>query len=145
MLIFALMPRIMCFDYGTKRVGIAVTDNLQIIATGLCTVHPDKVAEYLETYLKTETVELFLIGLPKKLDNTVNELERYIKGFIKKLNSSFPQIPTQRIDERFTSFMAQQTIVQSGLKKNDRQNKDLVDQISATIMLQNYLTKTIKN
>jgi len=131
----------MCFDYGTKRVGIAVTDNLQMIATGLCTLHPDKIEEYLQSYCKTETVELFLIGLPKKLDNTVNDVERYIKGFIKKLNSNFPEIPIARIDERFTSSIAQHTMLQGGLKKNDRQNKALVDQISATIMLQNYLSQ----
>jgi putative Holliday junction resolvase len=135
----------MCFDYGTKRIGIAVTDNLKMIATGLCTLHPDKVEEYLQTYFKTETVELFLIGLPKKLDNTVNEVERYIKGFIKKLQTIYPHIPIDRIDERFTSSMAQQSMLQGGLKKNDRQNKALVDQISATLMLQNYLNQPSKN
>jgi putative Holliday junction resolvase len=135
----------MCFDYGTKRIGIAVTDNLKMIATGLCTLHPDKIEEYLQSYCKTETVELFLIGLPKKLDNTVNDVERYIKGFIKKLNSTFPEIPVARIDERFTSSIAQQTMLQGGLKKNDRQNKSLLDQISAVIMLQNYLSQPHKN
>jgi len=135
------MPRIMCFDYGTKRTGIAVTDNLQMIATGLCTLHPDHIEAYLQSYIKTETVNLFVIGLPKKLDNSVNDVERYIKGFIKKLNTIFPHIPIERIDERFTSSMAQQSMLQGGLKKNDRQNKALVDQISATIMLQNYLSQ----
>jgi putative Holliday junction resolvase len=103
------------------------------------------VEEYLQTYFKTETVELFLIGLPKKLDNTVNEVERYIKGFIKKLQTIYPHIPIDRIDERFTSSMAQQSMLQGGLKKNDRQNKALVDQISATLMLQNYLNQPSKN
>jgi len=131
----------MCFDYGTKRTGIAVTDNLQMIATGLCTLHPDNIEAYLQSYFKTETVNLFVIGLPKKLDNSVNDVERYIKGFIKKLNTIFPHIPIERIDERFTSSMAQQSMLQGGLKKNDRQNKALVDQISATIMLQNYLSQ----
>lgn len=139
------MPRIMCFDYGTKRVGIAVTDNLQLIATGLCTLHPDKIEEYLQNYCKTEKVDLFLIGLPKKLDNTINEVERYIKGFIKKLSISFPDIPVARVDERFTSSMAQQSMLHGGLKKNDRQNKALVDQISATLMLQSYLNQSSKN
>ena len=139
------MPRIMCFDYGTKRVGIAVTDNLQMIATGLCTLHPEKIEEYLQIYCKTETIELFLIGLPKKLDNTVNDVERYIKGFIKKLNSAFPTIPVARIDERFTSAIAQLSMLLGGLKKNDRKDKALVDQISATIMLQNYLSQPHKN
>lgn len=137
------MPRIMCFDYGTKRVGIAVTDNLKMIASGLCTIHPDKVEEFLQTYFKTEVVELFVVGLPKKLDNTVNEVERYIKGFIKKIQSQYPQIPVERIDERFTSSIAQQSIIQSGLGKQARQNKALVDQISATLMLQNYLNQNI--
>jgi putative Holliday junction resolvase len=131
----------MCFDYGTKRTGIAVTDNLQMIATGLCTLHPDHIEAYLQSYFIKETVNLFVIGLPKKLDNSVNDVERYIKGFIKKLNTIFPHIPIERIDERFTSSMAQQSMLQGGLKKNDRQNKALVDQISATIMLQNYLSQ----
>ncbi|HRG58111.1 MAG TPA: Holliday junction resolvase RuvX [Bacteroidia bacterium] len=137
------MPRIMCFDYGTKRVGIAVTDNLQMIASGLCTIHPDKVEEFLHTYFKTEVVELFVVGLPKKLDNTVNEVERYIKGFIKKIQIQFPQIPIERIDERFTSSIAQQSMLQGGLGKQARQNKALVDQISATLLLQNYLNQNI--
>ena len=139
------MPRIMCFDYGTKRVGIAVTDNLKMIATGLCTLHPDKIDPYLQGYFKTEVVELFLIGLPKNLDNSLNDVERYIKGFIKKLKNSFPQIPVERIDERFTSAIAQQTMLQGGLKKTDRQDKALVDQISATLMLQQYLNQFSKN
>ena len=112
-----------------------------MIATGLCTLHPDHIEAYLQSYFKTETVKLFVIGLPKKLDNSVNDVERYIKGFIKKLNTVFPHIPIERIDERFTSSMAQQSMLQGGLKKNDRQNKALVDQISATIMLQNYLSQ----
>jgi putative Holliday junction resolvase len=135
----------MCFDYGTKRVGIAVTDNLQMIATGLCTLHPDIIDDYLKTYFATETVELFLIGLPKQLDNSINEVERYIKGFVKKLQKLYPHIPIERIDERFTSAMAQQTMLDGGLNKKDRQNKALVDQISATIMLQNYLIQPSKN
>ena len=107
------MPRIMCFDYGTKRVGIAVTDNLQMIATGLCTLHPEKIEEYLQIYCKTETIELFLIGLPKKLDNTVNDVERYIKGFIKKLNSALYDALSKTnntisrlvIDEKYRIFL----------------------------------------
>lgn len=131
----------MCFDYGTKRVGIAVTDNLKMIATGLCTLHPDKVEEFIGTYKKSEAIELFLVGLPKNLDNTLNDVERYIKGFINKLNQRFPEIPVERIDERFTSMIAQQSMLQGGLNKKDRQNKALVDQISATLMLQNYLSQ----
>ena len=139
------MSRIMCFDYGTKRIGIAVTDNLQMIATGLCTLHPDQIEAFLETYFKTETVSIFLIGLPKKLDNTINDVERYIKGFIKKLQSNYPHIPIERIDERFTSSLAQQTMMLGGLKKQDRKDKALVDQISATIMLQNFINQVHKN
>jgi putative Holliday junction resolvase len=134
----------MCFDYGTKRVGIAVTDNLQMIATGLCTLHPDKIDEFLNNYFKTESVSIFLIGLPKKLDNTMNDVERYIKGFIKKLQSNYPNIPIERIDERFTSSIAQQTMMLGGLKKQDRKDKALVDQISATLMLQNFINQTDK-
>ncbi|MFN4811447.1 MAG: Holliday junction resolvase RuvX [Bacteroidota bacterium] len=139
------MPRIMCFDYGTKRIGIAVTDNLQMIATGLCTIHPNEADSFLANYLKTEIVARFVIGLPKKLDNSVNDVERYIKGFIKKLQTNYPQIPVDRIDERFSSIVAQQSMLHGGLKKSERQNKALVDQISATMMLQSYLSQTIQN
>ena len=131
----------MCFDYGTKRVGIAVTDPLQLIASGLCAVHPNDVIQYIQEYHSKEPINLFLIGLPKKLDNTLNDVERYIKGFVKKLAIAFPAIPQERVDERFTSSLAQYAINNSGLKQKSRQEKSLTDMVSATIMLQDYLTQ----
>ena len=126
-------------DYGKKRTGIAVTDDMQIIASGLTTVDTDVLFEFLENYLKNEKVELFLIGEPKQMDYTVSESEKLILPFIDKLKKKFSQIPIKRVDERFTSKMAFQTMIDSGLNKKQRQNKALVDEISATIILQSYL------
>lgn len=133
------MGRILAIDYGKKRTGIAITDELQIIASGLTTVATKELLSFLENYLKTEQVELFLVGLPKQMDNTASESEVLIAPFLKKLEEKFPEIPMQRVDERFTSKMAFQTMIDSGLKKKQRQNKALVDEISATIILQSYL------
>ncbi|MFA5244234.1 MAG: Holliday junction resolvase RuvX [Pedobacter sp.] len=133
--------RILAFDYGTKRIGIAVTDPLQIIATGLDTVHPKDIIDYLKKYLSSEQVELFVVGEPKQMDGTDSQSTPHIKGFITTLKKNFPEIPVERIDERFTSKMASATIAQSGLKKTDRQNKARLDTISATIILQTYLEK----
>ena len=133
------MGRILAIDYGKKRTGIAVTDELQIIASGLTTVATKELLSFLENYVKTEQVELFLVGLPKQMDNTASESEVLITPFLKKLEEKFPEIPMQRVDERFTSKMAFQTMIDSGLKKKQRQNKALVDEISATIILQSYL------
>lgn len=135
------MARIMAFDYGTKRIGIAVTDSLQLIATGLDTIHPKDIMAYLKKYLQTEQVETFVVGEPKRMDGTPSQSEMHIKGFIKQLKKEFPNIPTERIDERFSSKMASAAIAQSGLKKSDRQNKERVDTISATIILQSYMEK----
>ena len=126
-------------DYGKKRTGIAVTDDMQIIASGLTTVDTDVLFEFLENYLKNEKVELFLIGEPKQMDYTASESEKLILPFIVKLKKKFSQIPIKRVDERFTSKMAFQTMIDSGLSKKQRQNKALVDEISATIILQSYL------
>ena len=131
--------RIMAFDYGTKRIGIAVTDPLKIIATGLDTIHPNKIIEYLNKYLTTEQVELFVVGEPKQMDNTPSQSAFHVRGFVNLLKKSFPGIPIQMIDERFTSKMAAATIAQSGMNKKDRQNKKLVDTISATIILQYWM------
>ena len=128
--------RILAFDYGTKRIGIAVTDPLQIIATGLDTIHPKDIIDYLKKYLSSEQVELFVVGEPKQMDGTDSQSTPHIKGFITTLKKNFPEI-----DERFTSKMASATIAQSGLKKTDRQNKARLDTISATIILQTYLEK----
>ena len=133
--------RILAFDYGTKRIGIAVTDPLQIIATGLDTIHPKDIVEYLKSYLAKENVELFVVGEPLQMDGTPSQSTPHIKGFITLLRKHFPEIPVERIDERFTSKMASAVVAQSGLKRSDRQNKARLDTISATIILQSYLEK----
>ena len=137
------MARILAIDYGKKRTGIAVTDELQLIASGLTTVSTNKLFDFLQEYLSNEQVELFLVGEPKQMDNSVSESEALIIPFIKKLKELFSEIPIQRIDERFTSKMAFQTMIDSGLKKKQRQNKALIDEISATIILQSYLTRKV--
>ena len=133
------MSRILALDYGEKRVGIAVTDEMQIIASGLTTVPTAEVFDFLKQYLAKEKVELFLVGEPKQMNNTASESERLIKPFIDKLSKLFVNTPIERVDERFTSKMAFQTMIDSGLKKKQRQNKALIDEISATIILQSYL------
>jgi putative Holliday junction resolvase len=133
------MARILAIDYGMKRTGIAVTDVLQIIASGLTTVNTNELIPFLKDYTSKEQVELFIVGEPKQMDNTASESEILILPFLKKLELQFPNIPIQRIDERFTSKMAFQTMIDSGLKKNQRKNKALVDEISATLILQSYL------
>jgi putative Holliday junction resolvase len=133
------MARILAIDFGTKRTGIAVTDELQIIASGLTTVETKDLFTFLKEYVSNESVELFVIGEPKRLNNEVSESEVAIKPFIDKLTKTFPDIPFTRVDERFTSKMAFQTMIDSGLTKKQRKNKALVDEISATIILQSYL------
>jgi putative Holliday junction resolvase len=133
------MARILAIDYGMKRTGIAVTDVLQIIASGLTTVNTNELIPFLKDYTNKEQVEMFIVGEPKQMDNTASESEILISPFLKKLELQFPNIPIQRIDERFTSKMAFQTMIDSGLKKNQRKNKALVDEISATLILQSYL------
>ncbi|TXD52974.1 MULTISPECIES: Holliday junction resolvase RuvX [unclassified Polaribacter] len=133
------MGRILAIDFGKKRTGIAVTDQLQIIASGLTTVNTEELMPFLKEYISKESVELFLVGKPKQMDNSDSESEALIIPFLKKLSKQIPQIPLQRVDERFTSKMAFQTMIDGGLKKNQRKNKALVDEISATIILQSYL------
>lgn len=133
------MPRILAFDFGKVRTGIAVTDELQIIASGLTTVNTKEVFKFLDSYLTDEKVELFVVGEPKQMNNQVSESEALILPFIKKLENKYPKIPIKRVDERFTSKMAFQTMIDSGLNKKQRQNKALVDEISATIILQTYM------
>ncbi|MAX70684.1 MAG: Holliday junction resolvase RuvX [Flavobacteriaceae bacterium] len=133
------MGRILAIDYGTKRTGIAVTDEMQIIASGLTTVNTNELLPFLKNYISTENVEKFVVGEPKQMDNTVSESEAFIQKFLEKLNKEIPSIPVERVDERFTSKMAFQTMIDSGLKKKQRQNKALVDEISATLILQSYL------
>jgi len=133
--------RVMAFDYGTKRVGVAVTDPLQIIATGLTTIHPKDIVEFLKKYLQTEQVERFIVGEPKQMDGTASQSAPHVKGFVTILKKNFPLIPVETLDERFTSKMASAVIAQSGMKKQDRQKKELIDTVSATIILQSYLEK----
>ncbi len=135
------MARIMAFDYGTKRVGIAVTDPLQIIATGLDTIHPKDVINYLNGYLGREQVERFVVGEPRQMDGTPSQSAGHVKGFITLLKRTFPHIPVETLDERFTSKMASSVVAQSGFKKSDRKDKGRLDTISATIILQSYLEK----
>ncbi len=131
----------MAFDYGTKRIGIAVTDPLQIIATGLDNVHPNQIVEYLKKYLLTEQVERFIVGEPKQMDNTPSQSAQHVRGFVNLLKKTFPAIPIDMMDERFTSKMASAVIVQSGMGKKARQNKELVDTVSAVILLQSWMEK----
>lgn len=134
------MGRILAIDYGTKRTGLAVTDEMQIIASGLTTVESKELVTFLQTYIATENVEKFVVGLPKQMDNTASESEVFILKFLDQLIKAIPDIPVERVDERFTSKMAFQTMIDSGLKKKQRQNKALIDEISATLILQSYMT-----
>ncbi|MDU8886113.1 Holliday junction resolvase RuvX [Yeosuana sp. MJ-SS3] len=137
------MARVLALDYGHKRTGIAITDELQLIASGLTTISTKDIFTFLKQYLNEERVELFVIGKPKQMNNTDSESEALIKPFIKTLENVFPEIPIVRVDERFTSKIAFQTLIDSGLKKNKRQNKALVDEVSATLILQSYLSSKL--
>ena len=133
------MARVLAIDYGKKRIGIAVTDEMQLIASGLTTVATDNIFTFLKDYFENENVELLLVGEPKQMNNTPSESEVLIKPFIERLKIEFPKMEIKRVDERFTSKMAFQTMIDSGLKKKQRQNKAFIDEISATIILQSYL------
>lgn len=133
------MARIVAFDYGSKRVGVAVTDPMQIIANGLTTVPSAEIISFVKQYLQKEQVEAFVLGLPKQMNYEDSESMGGVQAFAEQLKSNFPSIPVHMVDERFTSMLAQQTMLEGGLGKKDRQNKALVDQISATIILQSYL------
>ena len=133
------MGRILAIDYGQKRVGLAVTDEMQIIATALTTVHVKDIWTYLADYLKKENVECIVVGEPKDLMNRPSDSSRFIEPFVKKLIKTYPNMPIKRFDERFTSKMAHDTMLEGGLSKSKRRNKALVDTISATIILQSYM------
>ena len=135
------MARILAIDYGTKRTGIAVTDTLQIIATGLTTIHTQTLFDFLETYFKKEAVECVVIGNPKKLDNTPSESAQHVVGFTRKLKEKYPQLKIEMLDERFTSGMAQEAMIAAGTTKTQRRDKGTIDMISAVLLLQNYLEK----
>ncbi|MFC4633406.1 Holliday junction resolvase RuvX [Dokdonia ponticola] len=133
------MGRIIAIDYGTKRTGIAVTDELQIIASGLTTVDTKTLIPFLKEYIQKEKVEAMVIGEPKRMNNEASDVEADILRFRESVLKTFPDLKIIRQDERFTSKMAFQTMIDSGIGKKKRKNKALVDQISATIILQDYL------
>jgi len=133
------MGRILALDYGTKRTGVAVTDELQLIASGLDTVETIELLPFLEAYFKAETVSVVVIGEPKQKDGTHSQLEEEIKLFLQKFEEQFPDMQIARMDERFTSKLAFQAMLDGGLGKKKRQDKALVDEISATLILQDYL------
>ncbi|MCP2025986.1 putative Holliday junction resolvase [Flavobacterium sp. HSC-32F16] len=134
------MPRILSIDYGQKRTGIAVTDEMQIIASGLTTISTHTLIDFLKDYFAKEKVEAVLIGEPKQMNGQPSESASVINGFVTHFSNIFPDMKVIRMDERFTSKMAFQTMIDSGLSKKQRQNKGLIDEISATIMLQDYLS-----
>ena len=133
--------RIMAIDFGTKRTGIAVTDPLQIIATGLTTVETQNIMTFLKDYFTKEQVELVIIGEPKNLNDSDTHATVYVREFIRRLKKIFPTMPVTTVDERFTSKMATRSMLEMGLKKKDRRNKSLVDEIAATMMLQEWLER----
>jgi putative Holliday junction resolvase len=137
------MPRILSIDYGLKRTGLAVTDPLKIIATGLTTVDTKDLLSFLKNYLEKETVERIIIGEPKNLDDSDTHATPWVEKFIKQLHKNFPSIPVEKVDERFTSKMATQAMIEMGLKKKQRQDKRLKDEIAATILLQEYLRSNL--
>ena len=135
------MPRILAIDYGQKRTGIAITDELQIIASGLTTIASETAIDFLNKYFEKENVCKVLIGEPKQMNGEPSQSTEIIEFFVSKFKKAFPNMELIRVDERFTSKMAFQTMIDSGLKKKQRQNKALIDEISATIMLQDYLSR----
>jgi putative Holliday junction resolvase len=137
------MARIMAIDYGLKRTGLAVTDPLQIIATGLTTVESPKLIAFLKDYFKREPVELILIGEPKNWDDTDTHATPLVRQVMVRLKKEFPSIPLLPVDERYTSKMASRAMIDMGMKKKQRRNKALVDEIAATILLQEYLGRSV--
>jgi putative Holliday junction resolvase len=135
------MPRILAIDYGIKRTGVAVTDEMQIIASGLTTVPSETAIAFLKDYFSKEYVIKVLIGEPKQMNGLASESTPIIEKFVADFKTTFPEMKVERVDERFTSKMAFQTMIDSGLKKKQRQNKALVDEIAATILLQDYLLR----
>lgn len=138
------MGRILAIDYGSKRTGIAVTDPMQLIANALTTVRTHDLLAWLKDYMQKEEVECLVVGEPKQMNNTASESFNLIEAFIRQVKKNFPDMKIERVDERFTSKMAFQTMIDAGLKKKDRQNKELVDAISATIILQSYMASLKK-
>jgi putative Holliday junction resolvase len=135
------MGRILAIDYGQKRVGLAVTDELKIIATALAAVPAKAIMAFLQEYTSRNMVECFVVGEPKQMNNMASESAKYIEPFIRRLKAEFPAIPVERMDERFTSMIAAQSIRESGAKKKERRDKSLVDIVSAVIILQSFMEK----
>lgn len=135
------MKKIMAIDYGLKRTGLAVTDDLQIIASGLNTVETPKLFEFLKNYFSVNEVEKIIVGLPVKLDGSPTDATPLVIEFIQKFSKIYPSLPLDTVDERFTSKIASQSLIESGMKKKKRENKALLDEVSATLMLQEYLTR----
>ena len=135
------LGRIVAIDYGNKRVGIAVTDPLKLIASPLDTIHAQDILSFLKNYILKESVEAFVVGMPKTLGNNPTDVTSAVVGFVRKLKKEIPEIPVHTIDERFTSRMAFQAMIDGGVKKKDRQNKATVDKVSAAIILQSYLAQ----
>lgn len=133
------MGRLLAIDYGKKRTGIAVTDTLQLIANGLTTVPTHELLAFILDYVSKEPVERILVGLPKQMNNEASENMKRIESFVRSLQKKLPDVPVEYVDERFTSVLAHRAMLDAGLKKKDRQNKALVDEISATIILQSYM------
>lgn len=135
------MSRILAIDYGTKRCGLAVTDSLRITTNPLDTLHPEKLIEFFETYFTENEVEILVVGLPTRMGGEASSVETEIVGFIRKFQKKFPHIKIEREDERLTSRIAQQTILQMGLSKKKRKEKELVDKMSAALILQSFLNR----
>lgn len=135
------MARIMCIDYGKKRTGIAVTDPLQIISTGLMTIDTKELFPFLKKYFSEESVELMVVGEPKNLDDSDTHATPLVRQFLKRLAKEFPTMPVTTVDERYTSKMAKQAMLEMGMKKKERRNKRNVDEIAATMMLQEYMER----
>ncbi len=136
------MARILSIDYGLKRTGIAVTDPMQIIATGLCTVETPRLMNFLKEYMLKEPVEKIIIGEPRNLDDSETHITKDVEHFITRLKKTFPSTQIIGVDERYTSKMASRAMLEMGMKKKDRRNKALVDEIAATMMLQEYLEQS---
>lgn len=136
------MPRILAIDVGAKRIGIAVTDPLKLIASPLETIHSKDLVPFLKSYFEKEAVEAVVVGMPRKLDNTDTNATQMAKGCVTILRKNFPQIPVHLQDERFTSQMAMDAMIAGGVKKKDRQNKATIDKVSATIILQSFLERS---
>ncbi len=139
------MGRILGIDYGTKRIGLAVTDPLQIFASPLATIHPSEFDAFIERYQESESIDEFVIGYPVRMNNDPSEVVKHIDPFIRKLRKQYPEKQVHKVDERFTSQMAFRAMIDGGLKKKDRQNKQMVDRISASLILQSFLDKRTNN